>query len=226
MKKNITLAIETTVGDGSLSLFENEILIDVRSGREKISRSDRLLPIILEFLAENKIEKKDLSLIAVSRGPGSFTGARIGLATAIGLKNGLNVPCAGISVFQALRLTAYANSMNHSVIIALLANDDKIISALYDDCDDFKDDATIPRNQSLDEFIAELAARQQETEVLLEKKLLEMIKNETKVKESNPFILMNSLLKFREIESDLSTHVGKAILHFHASDNLKAVYLN
>jgi tRNA threonylcarbamoyladenosine biosynthesis protein TsaB len=224
MKKKITLAIETAIGYGGLSLFENKNLIDVRSGNEKISRSDRLLPFIREFLAENKIEKKDLSLIAVSLGPGNFTGARIGLATAIGLKEGLGVPCAGISVFRAAALTESAKPSNGASMVALLSDGGKIIYALCDKPGDFKNDAIDFQSRSLDEFISELAKNKRQTEILLENRLFELLKIELRTVAPNP--LINSLMGFKEIENELSTCVGKAVLDNYASDNVKVYYLN
>jgi tRNA threonylcarbamoyl adenosine modification protein YeaZ len=226
MKKRVTLAIETAIGNGSLSLFENEYLIDVRSGSEKICRSDRLLPIILEFLVENKIEKRDLSLIAVSRGPGSFTGARIGLATAIGLKNGLNVSCAGISVFQALALTTAVELTNTPVIIALLSNEDNVVSVNFENFVDFENDSMAYRNQSFDDFAAEIDLINRQTNVILDKKIFEMIKNGVAIRKTHPSPIKNSLLKFNEISDDLSTYIGKAVLYNNTSDNLNILYVN
>ena len=54
--------------------------------------------------------------MAVSTGPGSYTGIRIGIATALGLKNGLNIPCIGVSVTEAM---AMAGSNERSKVTAI-----------------------------------------------------------------------------------------------------------
>jgi tRNA threonylcarbamoyladenosine biosynthesis protein TsaB len=50
------------------------------------------------------IAKEEITKLAVSTGPGSYTGIRIGIATALGLKTGLNIPCVGVPVTEAMRL--------------------------------------------------------------------------------------------------------------------------
>ncbi len=100
-KKKITLAIETAVGGGSLSLLEDISVIDCWVGEREVSRSEELIEAVSAILTRNQIKSGDLDMLAASRGPGSYTGARIGLATAIGLKNGLDIKCFGASVLDS-----------------------------------------------------------------------------------------------------------------------------
>ena len=65
-----------------------------------------LLDMIREVLKEAGVAPADLGGIAVLRGPGSFTGVRIGLATALGLHQALGVPATGIPSLQALAASA------------------------------------------------------------------------------------------------------------------------
>src|SRR5258708_28881455 len=81
----------------------------VRDGRRLAGMSEggrdqaaRLLPAIATVLGEADIGRRELSLIAVTIGPGSFTGVRIGLAAARGLAVGLGVPLAGIATTSVL----------------------------------------------------------------------------------------------------------------------------
>jgi tRNA threonylcarbamoyladenosine biosynthesis protein TsaB len=69
------------------------------SGRDQ---AVRLLPAIETVLGEAEIGRRELSLIAVTVGPGSFTGVRVGLAAARGLAVGLGVPLAGIATTSVL----------------------------------------------------------------------------------------------------------------------------
>lgn len=71
---------------------------------EAMSRgqSERLLPLIEEVLSEANIEFADLGALAVTLGPGGFTGVRIGLATARGLALALGLPVIGITSFEAV----------------------------------------------------------------------------------------------------------------------------
>lgn len=67
---------------------------------------ERLLASIVRLLAEAQIEPEELAAIAVGTGPGSFTGLRVGLATAKGLAFGLERPIAGIGTAEALARAA------------------------------------------------------------------------------------------------------------------------
>jgi tRNA threonylcarbamoyladenosine biosynthesis protein TsaB len=73
-----------------------------------------LLPAIAETLEEAGVDRTALSLIAVTVGPGSFTGVRVGLAAARGLALALDVPLAGITTTAAL-LAAAPNDERVSV---------------------------------------------------------------------------------------------------------------
>jgi tRNA threonylcarbamoyladenosine biosynthesis protein TsaB len=68
-----------------------------------------LLPAIASTLEQAGVARKDLSLIAVTVGPGSFTGVRVGLAAARGLAVALGVPLAGITTTAALLAQAGAS---------------------------------------------------------------------------------------------------------------------
>jgi tRNA threonylcarbamoyl adenosine modification protein YeaZ len=62
----------------------------------------RLLPAIDGLLDDLRLSPKDLSQVIVGRGPGSFTGVRIGVATAKGLAHGLGVPLSGVGTLDAM----------------------------------------------------------------------------------------------------------------------------
>jgi len=65
-------------------------------------QATRLLPAIEAVLDEAGVARRELSLIAVTVGPGSFTGVRVGLAAARGLAIGLGVPLAGVATTSVL----------------------------------------------------------------------------------------------------------------------------
>ena len=71
--------------------------------REPIARSSvRLLPMIDEALAEADVALGDLAGLVVLAGPGSFTGLRVGMATALGLHQAAGVPATAVPTFDAL----------------------------------------------------------------------------------------------------------------------------
>jgi tRNA threonylcarbamoyladenosine biosynthesis protein TsaB len=78
---------------------------DPPSGRRP-NHATRLLPLAAMLLERAQIDWADLEQIAVGIGPGTFTGLRIGVATARGLAQGLGIPLAGVSTLQSLALNA------------------------------------------------------------------------------------------------------------------------
>ncbi len=114
--KNIVLSIETSVEGGSLSLLENEKEVDFWQGSGSISKSEDILDELSKLLKKNTIERSQIRQIVISRGPGSFTGTRIGLATALGLKKSLECGICGVSVLEAMTLKA---DWNNSILTAI-----------------------------------------------------------------------------------------------------------
>ena len=103
---SITLAFESAIAGGSISLLDGVVEIDHWIGASDVSKAEDLLINIDKLLSNNILSRRDIDLIAVSAGPGSFTGIRIGIATAMGLKNGLDVSMASVSALEALAATS------------------------------------------------------------------------------------------------------------------------
>lgn len=104
----ICLTIETTgshLGLGLTSFDEKKgHLIELgRFFRWQPGRhSDRLFPELKRLLQRKKINKRQLSLIGVDVGPGSFTGVRVGVSAARGIAQGLGLPLVGVNSLEAL----------------------------------------------------------------------------------------------------------------------------
>lgn len=101
----LVLAIESAIAGGSISLIRDGAEIANHISPTGPARAEDLLANIDALMAQTEIPLKSLDLIAVSAGPGSFTGIRIGLATALGLKSGLGIPMASVSALKAMALT-------------------------------------------------------------------------------------------------------------------------
>jgi tRNA threonylcarbamoyladenosine biosynthesis protein TsaB len=93
----LTLAFETATGVATTALVRDQRVLGERTGRaaEVLADADRLLRAA-------GVGPRDLELLAVGVGPGSFTGVRIGLAAARGLALALDLPVAGVSTLDAL----------------------------------------------------------------------------------------------------------------------------
>lgn len=98
---SLVLALDCAVsGLGVAVVRDGACLASLREeGRDQ---AVRLLPAVASTLRDAGVARRELSLIAVTIGPGSFTGVRIGLAAARGLAIGLGVPLAGVSTTSVL----------------------------------------------------------------------------------------------------------------------------
>ena len=93
----LTLAFDTATGVATSALVRNGEVLGERS-----SRAVRVLADADELLEEAGAQPRELSRLVVGTGPGSFTGIRIGLATARGLALSLGLSVAGVSTLDAL----------------------------------------------------------------------------------------------------------------------------
>lgn len=98
----LILAADTSLPILSVALIDGEALIGAVAFEGKGSRNEKLLPAIDWLLAENGIDRQQIELFAVTRGPGSFTGVRIGLATMQGLAMALGRPVCTMSTHEAI----------------------------------------------------------------------------------------------------------------------------
>ncbi|WP_027001784.1 tRNA (adenosine(37)-N6)-threonylcarbamoyltransferase complex dimerization subunit type 1 TsaB [Hugenholtzia roseola] len=99
------LSLETATSVCSIALHDAEgNLIALQEIHQKQVHAEKLTEMIAALLKANNLIFKDLSAIAVSKGTGSYTGLRIGVATAKGLCFALDVPLIGVSTLAALAL--------------------------------------------------------------------------------------------------------------------------
>lgn len=99
---SLILSLETASVSCSTALHNNgELLGEIRSD-EPQSASSRLAVLINDLLSECKVKPETLDGVAVSSGPGSYTGLRIGVATAKGLCFGLNIPLVAINTLELM----------------------------------------------------------------------------------------------------------------------------
>lgn len=107
---NITniLALDCAIDTGSIALLRNgELLSPSEVGSP--SRAEEVLRVVESVLTAASMTVRDLDRIAVSIGPGSYSGIRIGMATAIGLANALDIRCVGLSSLEAMAKSLEAN---------------------------------------------------------------------------------------------------------------------
>lgn len=81
-------------------------------------QAEVLIPMIEQSLIEAKVEAKELTFIAVTKGPGAFTGLRIGLAAARGLALALEIPCVGVTTLEVLAHGVNAKERANAVVLS------------------------------------------------------------------------------------------------------------
>lgn len=97
------LNIETSTRNCSVSVSQNGNTIACKEiAKEGFSHAEKLHVFIEEILKENSINFEDLSAIAVSQGPGSYTGLRIGVSAAKGFCYALNIPLIAVDTLEIL----------------------------------------------------------------------------------------------------------------------------
>ena len=125
------LNIESSTTNCSISLALNGKVIAVKEKNdESYSHSTKLHCFIDEVLKESNVSSRELSAIAVSKGPGSYTGLRIGVAAAKGLCYALDLPL--ISVSTLLVLAKQIKVESGLIIPVMDARRDEVYSAIFD----------------------------------------------------------------------------------------------
>lgn len=100
----LILNLETSMDICSVCLSENGKIIDLVESDEERTHASSLTVFIEDMLSRNKLKMKDLKAVAVSKGPGSYTGLRIGVSVAKGLCYGANLPLLSVNTLQAMAL--------------------------------------------------------------------------------------------------------------------------
>ena len=127
----LILSIETATTNCSVALSENGKTIALKEdSRNGYSHAEKLHVFIDDVLKDAKIEKQDLDAIAISKGPGSYTGLRIGVSAAKGLSFALDKPLISVPTLDAL---AHQVACEEGVIVAMLdARRMEVYSAIFD----------------------------------------------------------------------------------------------
>ena len=126
----LTLGIDTATKVCTVALAEGEKILATYEINMGMTHSEGLVPQMDQLFQRTGIAKKDIGLIAVSRGPGSFTGLRIGLATAEAMAYGLHIPMIAVSTLEVL---AYNLPVDNVLLAPVLdAQKGNVYVALYE----------------------------------------------------------------------------------------------
>lgn len=116
----LNLALDTATAWGRFALAEGDRLLGYLPVNVTGSYADALLPVVDRLLAEAGRELAEVGAVGVTRGPGSFTGLRIGVATAKGLAYGLGARLVGVPTLAAMAAAALAEQPARELAVPVL----------------------------------------------------------------------------------------------------------
>ena len=124
----IVLGLDSTGKTASAALVQDGVLIYENYLAAGLTHSERLLTLCDDALRAAGLQVKDVDLFAVTHGPGSFTGLRIGLAAVKGMAMPFHTPCVGVSTLEAL---AWGLRVDGSALCALNARRGEVYYAAF-----------------------------------------------------------------------------------------------
>ncbi len=136
------LALDSSAVVASVALCEDDKLLAEYTLNNGNTHSETLLPMVESIFRRFGITAKEIDLFAVSAGPGSFTGVRIGAATLKGLAFGSGKPCVGVSTLEAIAtnltvlpalICPVMNARRAQVYTALFRSDGQSLTRLMPD---------------------------------------------------------------------------------------------
>jgi tRNA threonylcarbamoyladenosine biosynthesis protein TsaB len=111
------LAVDTALGGCSVALLDGEkTLVHIFEAMDR-GHAERLAPMVDEAMKQSGVEFPALDRLAVTTGPGTFTGQRVGLAFMRGLRLALNKPLTGITTLEAIAAAAQDETGKHNAAV-------------------------------------------------------------------------------------------------------------
>lgn len=124
------LSIDTSSNICTISILDDTNLLKENTLDDTKNHSEKVLPLIAKTLEDVNLSLKDIDLLVCDRGPGSFTGIRIGTATVMSFTDSLQIPSIGISSLEALLYNT--NSHEYEYICPIIdARNNNAYFAIY-----------------------------------------------------------------------------------------------
>ncbi|MHC8947916.1 tRNA (adenosine(37)-N6)-threonylcarbamoyltransferase complex dimerization subunit type 1 TsaB [Sphingobacterium hungaricum] len=154
------LIIETATPVCSVALSKNHTVLDYIDSAEPNMHANQLTLYVEELLSRNNLVASELHAVAVSLGPGSYTGLRIGVSTAKGLCYALDIPVIGIHTLDAMAdwFANYHSQSENTVLVPMIdARRMEVYCAFYknDGKQISETQAKIIDSLSFEEFVSE-----------------------------------------------------------------------
>lgn len=128
------LILETSTAICSVSIVNEAEVLVTKETSEAYTHSSLLAVKIQEAITELNIQVKDLTAVAISAGPGSYTGLRVGSSTAKGICHGADLPLIALDTLKGLSYAPYEleRGMNNYFFSTIDARRDEVYAAVYD----------------------------------------------------------------------------------------------
>jgi tRNA threonylcarbamoyladenosine biosynthesis protein TsaB len=129
----LILCIETATKTCSVAIVKDGIVLAEKSlTNEGYGHAENLHPFIESILKENQIKSRDLNAIAISAGPGSYTGLRIGVSAAKGLCFSLQIPLIAVNTLQLMCFSEKLKTIDADLLAPMIdARRDEVYTALF-----------------------------------------------------------------------------------------------
>ena len=125
------LSIDTSSERCSVAILENmKVLKELHTTNEK-EHSETLMPMIEELFNSLNLKIEDIELLACTKGPGSFTGIRVGMATIKAFSDAKKIPVVGINSLEVLAYLGAIKKGDGEYISIIDAKNDNIYAAIY-----------------------------------------------------------------------------------------------
>ena len=148
----IILGIDSSTKTASVGICDGEKVLSSFTLNHKRTHSEKLLEMIDMSLKIAQLDIKDVDVFAVTKGPGSFTGLRIGLATVKGLCHALNKPCYTVSTLDALYENVYDGSEGILYAPLMDARRGEVYCSAYFNGKKVIEDSAMPLNEFLEKI--------------------------------------------------------------------------
>jgi len=138
------LAIDTSGQEASAAVFElrvescelrvkpvGEIFLNARTGEKSWTHSEILMPAVQQLFHLTRLVPQEITHVAYTCGPGSFTGLRIGAASALGIARALEIPAIPVPTLDALAYNAVGTGESASIVPMLDARRGQVYTAVY-----------------------------------------------------------------------------------------------
>ncbi|MBQ0079123.1 MAG: tRNA (adenosine(37)-N6)-threonylcarbamoyltransferase complex dimerization subunit type 1 TsaB [Eubacterium sp.] len=148
------LAIETTGAYASVALTDGDKILAHVEGNDRFSHLQNLMPQVQQVMADAGLPLGDVTAIATSVGPGSFTGIRIGVSSSRALAQILDILCVPVSSLEALAMRAADFAKEETIVCPMLdARRSQVYAGAYKLVDGFPQEVVEAAPYTLEEFM-------------------------------------------------------------------------